>query len=118
VTGILLAIILLADILFVDESFPPVLLARKADKLRFETKNWALHSKSQEMSHNFKDMTRRYLIVPLQMIIDPISFVINLYAAFVLAIIYLYGLYRSYSLTIPANQSLERFPPLRSSFKK
>ncbi|KAI4745772.1 MFS general substrate transporter [Aureobasidium sp. EXF-12298] len=88
-TGIMLAAILVASILFIDESFPPVLLARKASKIRLETKNWAIHSKSQESGKSLGDMSRRYLIVPLEMLVDPIAFFINLYAAFVYAIIYL-----------------------------
>ena len=86
----MLVAILIASILFIDESFPPVLLARKASKIRLETKNWAVHSKSQESGTSIREMSRKYLIVPLEMLIDPICFFINLYAAFVYAIIYLY----------------------------
>ena len=86
----MLAAILIASFLFIDESFPPVLLARKASKIRLETKNWAVHSKSQESGTSIGEMSRKYLMVPLEMLIDPICFFINLYAAFVYAIIYLY----------------------------
>ena len=89
VTGIILAAILMASVLFIEESFPPVLLARKASKIRLETKNWAVHSKSQELGTSIREMSRKYMIVPLEMLIDPICFFINLYAAFVYAIIYL-----------------------------
>lgn len=88
-TGIMLAAILIASVLWIDESFPPVLLARKANKIRLEAKNWAIHSKSQETATSFKEMLRKYSIVPLEMLIDPIAFFINLYAAFCYAIIYL-----------------------------
>ena len=87
VTGIMLAAILMASALFIDESFPPVLLARKASKIRLETKNWAVHSKSQESGTSIKALPRKYLVVPLEMLIDPICFFIKLYAAFVYAII-------------------------------
>ena len=89
-TGLMLVAILIASILVIDESFAPVLLARKASKIRLETKNWAVRSKSQESGTSIKEMSRKYLIVPLEMLIDPICFFINLYAAFVYAIIYLY----------------------------
>ncbi|KAF2475445.1 MFS general substrate transporter [Lindgomyces ingoldianus] len=88
-TGTMLAAILVASMLWIDESFPPVLLARKANKIRLETKNWAIHSKSQETGTSFKEMSRKYLIVPFEMLIDPIAFFINLYAAFCYAIVYL-----------------------------
>lgn len=88
-TGIILAAVLLASVVWIDESFPPVLLARKASRIRLETKNWAVHSKSQESGTTIGDIARKYLIVPIEMLIDPICFFINLYAAFVYAIIYL-----------------------------
>ena len=89
-TGILLAVILIPSIILIDESFPPVLLARKANKIRLETKNWAVHSKSQEMGTSLSEISRKYLTVPLEMLIDPICFFINLYACFCYAIIFLY----------------------------
>ncbi|EED13459.1 conserved hypothetical protein [Talaromyces stipitatus ATCC 10500] len=89
ITGILLLVILAADTFFIEESFPPVLLSRKASKLRKLTGNWALHSKHQESDLSFKYWTRTYLLVPLEMLVDPICFLINLYASFVYAIIYL-----------------------------
>lgn len=89
-TGILLLVILVAGIFFIEESFPPVLLSRKANELRKLTGNWALHSKHQERDQSFKYWTRTYLLVPLEMLVDPICFLINLYASFIYAIIYLY----------------------------
>ncbi|KAH8593232.1 major facilitator superfamily domain-containing protein [Bisporella sp. PMI_857] len=91
VTGILLAVIIAAGVFFIDESYPPVLLSRKANKIRQETKNWAIHSKLEETDLSFGSMARKYLIVPLEMCIDPICFFINLYAAFCYAIIFLYA---------------------------
>ncbi len=75
--------------IWIDESFAPVLLARKANHLRFQTKDWAIHSKSEESSTSSRAMARKYLLVPLEMLVDPIAFFINLYAAFCYAIIYL-----------------------------
>lgn len=85
----MLAVTLIASIIFIEESFAPVLLARKANKVRLETKNWAIHSKSQEVGTSIVEMSRKYLIVPLEMLIDPICFFINLYSSFCYAIIYL-----------------------------
>lgn len=44
-TGIIMMAQLVLDVCFLDESFPPVLLAYKARRLRFEGKNFALHAK-------------------------------------------------------------------------
>ncbi|KAF2639736.1 MFS general substrate transporter [Massarina eburnea CBS 473.64] len=89
VTGIILAVTLVASVIYIPESYPPVLLKRKANRLRLETGNFALHAASEEIGTSFGEMSRRYLIVPLEMLIDPIAFCINLYAAFTYAIIYL-----------------------------
>jgi hypothetical protein len=89
VTGIFLAFTLLASVIWIEESFPPVLLARKAKQIRSETKNWALHSQSEESGGSVKELARRYLVVPFEMMVDPIAFFINLYASFCYAIIYL-----------------------------
>ncbi|OKL55930.1 hypothetical protein UA08_08914 [Talaromyces atroroseus] len=89
VSGILILVILTADIFFIDESFPPVLLSRKASRMRKLTGNWALHTKHQETDNSLQDWMKKYMVVPLEMLVDPICFFINLYAAFVYAIIYL-----------------------------
>ncbi|KAF2878224.1 major facilitator superfamily domain-containing protein [Massariosphaeria phaeospora] len=89
VTGIILGVSLLFSTIYIDESFPPVLLARKANRIRHETKNWAIHSESQEHGTSFSQLSRKYLMMPLEMMIDPIAFAINLYAAFCYAIIFL-----------------------------
>lgn len=89
VTGILLAAALFFSFLYIPESYPPVLLKRKAAALRLSTKNWALHSASEETGTSLGELSRKYLIVPLEMLIDPIAFCINLYSAFTYAIIYL-----------------------------
>lgn len=91
-TGILLLLAFAFSAIWVEESYPPVLLARKAHNIRLETKNWAIHAKSEETGTSFKDMSRKYLIVPFQMFVDPIAFFMNLYSSFTYAIIYLFVL--------------------------
>uniref|UniRef100_A0A093W1Q2 Putative MFS-type transporter n=1 Tax=Talaromyces marneffei PM1 TaxID=1077442 RepID=A0A093W1Q2_TALMA len=53
-TGILLLVIMAADIFYIEESYPPILLTRKANRLRKLTGNWALHSKHQENDQSLK----------------------------------------------------------------
>jgi hypothetical protein len=89
-TGIIIGAILLPIIFLIDESYPPVLLARKANRLRVATQNWALHAKSQETGTDWRHMARTYLMVPFEMLVDPICFSMNLYTAFVYAIIFLW----------------------------
>ena len=47
-TGIYTMFIVLMDVIFIDESYPAVLLVVKARKLRQESGNWALHAKHEE----------------------------------------------------------------------
>lgn len=54
----------------VPETFAPVLMKRKAEKLRHETKNWAIHSTLDESPFNFKSMMEKYLSKPLVMLVQ------------------------------------------------
>src|SRR3954447_4947163 len=80
---------LIMDLLFVDESYPPVLLVYKAQRLRFESGNWALHARHEEWDATFKELGNKYLIRPFQLLSTPICFLVALYAAFVYGILYL-----------------------------
>jgi MFS transporter, DHA1 family, multidrug resistance protein len=55
------------------ETFEPVLLKRKAERMRHETKDWALHSESEEYRIDFKVLINKYLSKPLHMLVlEPI----------------------------------------------
>lgn len=88
-TGIMIMTFLALDLLFVDESYPPVLLVYKARRLRFETGNWALHARHEEWDVTFKELGNKYLIRPFQLLTTPICFLVALYASFVYGILYL-----------------------------
>lgn len=89
ITGIMMMFFLLLDIIFVDESYPPVLLVYKARRLRFESGNWALHAHHEEWDVTFKELGNKYLIRPFQLLATPICFLVALYASFVYGILYL-----------------------------
>jgi MFS family permease len=89
VTGCILGATLVCSILWIQESYPPVLLARKANRIRTETRDWTVRSRSQEEGASIREIARKYLIVPIEIMVDPIAFIINLYASFCYAIIYL-----------------------------
>lgn len=104
ITGIVMAVQLVVDVLVLEESYAPVLLGRKASRMRFETKNWALHAKvtkttwvvhkfhtdilsqHEEWEPSFKEFYDKYLIRPFQMLATPICLFMSLYAAFVYGI--------------------------------
>ena len=73
-----------------SETFAPIILQRKAARLRFQTKNWALHSKRDEEPVQYGYLVRKYGIKPLQMLVqEPILLAMTSFMALVYAIIYL-----------------------------
>ncbi|KAL1310944.1 hypothetical protein AAFC00_001167 [Neodothiora populina] len=77
-------------ILTMHETFEPVLLARKAKHLRFETKNFALHAKSEEQPVDIKTLAQKYLTKPIRIIInEPILIILTAYLTLVYGILYL-----------------------------
>ncbi|KKK25308.1 MFS multidrug transporter [Aspergillus ochraceoroseus] len=89
ITGIMMMLFLVLDIVFVDESYPPVLLVYKAQRLRYETGNWALHARHEEWDVTFKELGNKYLIRPFALLATPICFLVAIYASFVYGILYL-----------------------------
>ncbi|KIW13408.1 hypothetical protein PV08_08596 [Exophiala spinifera] len=89
ITGILISCILVADVLFLDESYAPILLSRKARLMRVRG-SWAVHSKHEEWEFSIRELTSRYLLRPLMLIsLEPICFLMCLYASFVFGMIYM-----------------------------
>lgn len=56
------------DIIFLPETFAPVILTRKAARLRRKTKRWALHSKHEERERDLVKFLENNLTLPLRMI--------------------------------------------------
>lgn len=80
--------VLVLDLIFLDESYAPVLLVRKASRLRHETGNWALHAKHEEWDVSLVELGNKYMIRPFQLLCTPICFLVAIYASFVYAILY------------------------------
>ncbi|KAJ9639721.1 uncharacterized protein PV06_10822 [Exophiala oligosperma] len=89
ITGILSAIVLAFDFLYIRETYSPVILRRKAMRLRLESRNWALHSRSEEWDTSFAELMRKFLIRPLELLTTPICFAVALYASFCYGILYM-----------------------------
>ncbi|KAJ5898282.1 hypothetical protein N7504_008570 [Penicillium tannophilum] len=88
-TGIMMMFFLAMDLIFVDESYPPVLLVNKARRLRFQTGNWALHARHEEWDVTLKELGNKYMVRPFALLATPICFLVALYASFVYGILYL-----------------------------
>ncbi|ERF76653.1 hypothetical protein EPUS_04473 [Endocarpon pusillum Z07020] len=89
VTGTLMLLLLTLDTIFLDESYPPVLLVRKASRLRHETGNCALHAQHEEWAagSSIKAMAHKVLVRPIQVLFTPIGFCFALYISFVYGIV-------------------------------
>lgn len=89
ITGIMMMFFLTLDVIFLDESYPPILLVYKARRLRHETGNWALHARHEEWDVSLKELGNKYLFRPFQLLTTPICFFVALYASFVYGVLYL-----------------------------
>ncbi|KAF2664696.1 MFS general substrate transporter [Microthyrium microscopicum] len=87
-TGILMLALLGLDLIFLDETYDKVILVRKAEKLRKETGDWALHARHEE-DLNMADLVHKFLARPFQLLLTPICFLMVLYASFVYGIVFL-----------------------------
>ncbi|KAK5119338.1 hypothetical protein LTR85_007694 [Meristemomyces frigidus] len=73
------------------ESFGPVLLQQRAKKLRYATKNWAIHAPADEIEINMRAILEKYLTKPIKMLIwEPILVLITIYISFIYGILYLF----------------------------
>ncbi|CAH0057766.1 unnamed protein product [Clonostachys solani] len=89
VTAIYMAVVLTLDGLFLHETFSSTILIEKARKRRFETNDWALHSKHEERCPDVKEMADKFLKKPFQLLATPICFAFVLHSSFVYAIVYI-----------------------------
>jgi len=72
------------------ETYEPLLLRWKAERLRQETKDWTIHARSEEDVLDMNTIFSKYLLKPLQMIVsEPILIVLTAYMSLVYGILYL-----------------------------
>ncbi|KAJ5771432.1 uncharacterized protein N7511_003483 [Penicillium nucicola] len=76
-------------VIFLDETYAPVILVRKAATLRRQTHNWGIHAKQDEVEVDFKELVRNNFARPIVMLItEPILLLISLYISFIYGLIY------------------------------
>jgi DHA1 family multidrug resistance protein-like MFS transporter len=81
----------LLGLIIVSESSHPKILQNRAKRIRFETKNWAIHSELDTKEINFKSILQVYLLRPLKMLVqEPILFLISIYIALIYGMLYLF----------------------------
>lgn len=106
ITLILASSALLAIALVVPETYAPVLLTRRAKRLRHSTGNWALHALHEERKINPREIADKYLSRPARMFVqEPILALVTIYMAFVYGLIYLF--FFSYPITFQQERGLK-----------
>ncbi|KAK0862656.1 hypothetical protein LTS02_007031 [Friedmanniomyces endolithicus] len=75
----------------IDESFGPVLLQHRAKKIRYATRNWAIHAPADEIELNLSAFVTKYCTKPLMMLVwEPILLLMTIYISFIYGILYLF----------------------------
>ncbi|KAK4956125.1 hypothetical protein LTR66_013373, partial [Elasticomyces elasticus] len=78
-------------LLVVPETFAPTLPQQRARKIRFRTKNWAIHAKADEHEAELKHICYACLLRPFMILaLEPIVALIMLYMGFIYEFLHLY----------------------------
>ncbi|KAK0510101.1 hypothetical protein JMJ35_007495 [Cladonia borealis] len=89
-TSIADGIIQIFGLFFLRETYPPKLLHAKAEKLRKETGNTALHTEFEHPERSFINTTERSLVRPFKLLFtQPIVQALALYMAYLYGLMYL-----------------------------
>lgn len=89
-SGIVSAFSLVLLVLYYEESYAPVVLGRKAERLRQETGVWPLFAPLERQKFSFKTILRKVLVKPIYLLVfEPILLLISIYMGFVYGIMYL-----------------------------
>ena len=79
------------DLLFLQETYPPVILVGKAAELRRRTLNWGIHAKQEEIEVDFRELVTKNFSRPLRLLFtEPIVTLLSIYMAFIYGILYLF----------------------------
>ncbi|KAJ5812598.1 hypothetical protein N7474_008899 [Penicillium riverlandense] len=90
-TGIMGASALVLDLLFLEETYPPVVLIDKAAELRRRTKNWGIHAKQEEIEVDLRELLQKNFSRPLKILFtEPIVLSLSIYMAFLYGLLYLF----------------------------
>ncbi|KAK1819761.1 hypothetical protein LTR12_005787 [Friedmanniomyces endolithicus] len=79
------------SLIFLEETYPPVILVNKAADLRRRTKNWGIHAKQEEIEIDFRELLEKNLSRPMRMLFtEPIVLALSIYMAFIYGLLYLF----------------------------
>lgn len=90
ITMILAFFFLFVDIIFLPETYGPVLLKGKAKKLRHERMIWAIHARQEEKEISIRSILVVYILRPIKMLfLEPMILLLTMYVSFVYGVLYL-----------------------------
>jgi len=79
------------NVIFLEETYPPVVLVQKASELRRRTKNWGIHAKQEEIEVDFRELITKNFSRPLRLLVtEPIVLLLSIYMAFIYGLLYLF----------------------------
>ncbi|KAI0407898.1 major facilitator superfamily transporter [Xylaria palmicola] len=79
------------DLLFMPETYPPVVLVEKAAELRRRTLNWGIHAKQEEIEVDLKELIQKNFTRPMKLLfLEPIVTLLSIYMAFIYGLLYLF----------------------------
>lgn len=79
------------NLIFLPETYPPVILVSKAEELRRRTKNWGIHAKQEEIEVDFRELIEKNFSRPLRMLVlEPIVLLLSIYMSFIYGLLYLF----------------------------
>jgi MFS transporter, DHA1 family, multidrug resistance protein len=78
-------------VLFLRESYPPVVLVAKARELRRRTKNWGIHAKQEEVEVDVRELITKNFSRPIRLLFtEPVILLITIYMSFIYGLLYLF----------------------------
>jgi len=77
------------NVLFLKESYPPVVLVDKASELRRRTKNWGIHAKQEEIEVDLRELLVNNFSRPLRLLLtEPLILAVTVYLSFIYGLLY------------------------------
>jgi len=68
------------NVVFLEETYPPIVLVQKAKELRRRTKNWDIHAKQGEIEVDFREIVSKNFNRPLRLLFtEPIVLLLSIY---------------------------------------
>ncbi|KAJ5955392.1 hypothetical protein N7501_009671 [Penicillium viridicatum] len=77
------------NLVFLKETYAPVILSSKAKELRRSTGNWGIHAKNDQVEIDFHELVVNNLGRPLQMLYkEPLILAVTVYLSFIYGLLY------------------------------